>query len=160
MKHVAAVALSLAAFTHAGAVERTWVGASGGVWTDAANWDPAGTPDSTDTLVFKPDGDLVVRIGNGDSNCQGGGFRFESGSTVFAYTNSSKGIYLGNVSNFFYVAEDATATISNIFRGVTALNKTGRFIKTGKGDLYVQCYSGDAWYNSPATTVLAGIDFV
>ena len=50
-----------------GAVERTWVGESGGLWTDAANWDPSGVPGSTDVLVFAPQDTLSVRTvyGNG-----------------------------------------------------------------------------------------------
>ena len=36
------------------ATERTWVGASGGKWTDASNWVPAGKPGKSDVLVFKP----------------------------------------------------------------------------------------------------------
>ena len=101
-----AVALCAAAMLPmaANATERTWIGASGGKWTDAANWSQSGTPGFTDILNFNPAGDLVVTIGDGTANCRGGGFSFESGSTVFARTTgtgSSIGIYMGNVSNFW-----------------------------------------------------------
>lgn len=108
---------------HVAAVERTWVGESGGIWTDAANWSPSGVPGEKDVLVFAPQDTLEVRIGNGTPNCKGGGFRFESGTTYFAYTNNSVGIYMGNVSNFFHVAEGASVVVSNRFQCTTGVNK-------------------------------------
>ena len=140
------------------ATERTWVGASGGKWTDASNWDSAGVPGSTDVLVFKPEGELVVTIGEGDTACKGGGFRFESGSTVFA-KGDSLAIYLGNVSNFFDVAEGASVVVSNRFFGTTALNSTARFVKTGKGRLTIESLSTSYWHYNSATD-LSGLDFL
>ena len=148
--------------TAANATERTWGGPSGGKWTDADNWSPSGTPAFTDTLVFNPSGDLGVTIGDGTANCRGGGFRFESGSTVFARTTgtgSSIGIYMGNVSNFFHVAEGASVVVSNRFLGNGSLNNTARFVKTGKGRLTVESLSNGYWhYNAPND--LGGVDFL
>ncbi len=155
---LAAAVLPILAF----AVERTWVGQSGGKWTDADNWSPSGTPAFTDTLVFNPSGDLGVTIGDGTTSCRGGGFRFESGQTVFAKTTgtgSSIAIYMGNVSNFFYVAEGASVVVSNRFMGNASLNNTARFVKTGKGRLTIESLSNSYWHYNAATD-LGGVDFL
>ena len=155
-----AIALCAAAMLPmaANATERTWIGASGGKWTDAANWSPAGTPGYTDVLIFNPAGDLVVAIGDGTTSCRGGEFRFESGSTTFDKT-SSLAIYMGNVSNFFDVAEGASVVVSNRFFGITDLNNTARFVKTGKGRLTVESLSNNYWHYNAATD-LGGVDFL
>ena len=140
------------------ATERTWVGASGGKWTDASNWDPAGAPGSTDVLVFKPKGELVVTIGDGQTACKGGGFRFESGSTVFA-KDTGIAIYMGNVSNYFYVADGASVIVSNRFLGNGSLNKMARFVKTGKGRLVVDGNFDNYWTYSSDNN-LNGLDFL
>ena len=119
--------------TNAYSVERTWVGASGGLWTDAANWDPAGIPGATDILVFAPQDTLSVRIGDGTSDCKAGGLRFESGTTYFAYTNSSVGIYMGNLTNTLYIAENATLVASNRFLAVSEAGRPKRLERSGGG---------------------------
>ena len=55
------VIVGMAAMT-ANATLRTWVGASGGSWYAAENWDPSGIPAETDTVVFRPDSELTVKI--------------------------------------------------------------------------------------------------
>ena len=154
---VAAVALGMS--MHAAAVERTWVGASGGIWTDAANWSPSGVPGEKDVLVFAPQDTLQVRIGDGTPNCKGGGFRFESGTTYFAYTNNSIGIYMGNVSNFFHVAEGASVVVSNRFQCTTGVNKAGHFVKTGKGSLKICTPDSEGFWQYNVDTTLAAADF-
>ena len=158
---VAAAALGMS--MHAAAEERTWVGESGGIWTDAANWSPSGVPKETDVLVFAPQDTLLVRIGDGTSTCKGGGFRFESGTTYFAYTNSSVAIYMGNVSNFFYVAEGASVFVTNRFMCMTAVNKAGHFVKTGKGRLVIstpgETGTQDFWTYAVDNN-LAAVDFL
>ncbi|MBQ6329967.1 MAG: hypothetical protein IJI35_13195, partial [Kiritimatiellae bacterium] len=149
--------------TNAYAVERTWVGESGGLWTDAANWDPSGVPGSTDVLVFAPQDTLSVRIGDGTSTCKGGGFRFESGTTYFAYTNSSVAIYMGNVSNFFHVAEGASVFVTNRFMCMTAVNKAGHFVKTGKGSLVISSPGANGtadFWTYAADNNLAAVDLL
>lgn len=152
-----AALFAVCAVSGAVAVERTWVGASGGKWSDSNNWSPAAVPGGTDVVVFRPADNLVVRIGDGTP--QAGGFRFESGVTTFAYTNSSVAIYMGNVSNFFDVAAGASVVVSNRFLGNGSLQKTGRFIKTGSGKLTICTPDIQDFWEYSGANALAGADF-
>jgi len=53
------VIVGMAAMT-ANATLRTWVGASGGSWYVAENWDPTGIPGEKDTVVFRPESELTA----------------------------------------------------------------------------------------------------
>ncbi|HWD18526.1 MAG TPA: Calx-beta domain-containing protein [Verrucomicrobiae bacterium] len=69
---LAGVWVGLGAISARGQVTRTWVGASGGDWYNAANWSPAGLPGATDILnvsnvtVVPGTGSVVI---GGQLNC-------------------------------------------------------------------------------------------
>ena len=141
------------------ATERTWVGASGGSWYVAENWDPSGIPAESDTVVFRPESELTVTISATSGNstkCRAAEIRFESGKTTFAQADSALGIYMGNSqTNVLYVAEDAEAVVSNRF---LSTNRARRFRKTGGGKLTIMPRTNDWWYYSD-NNVFAGCDF-
>lgn len=151
------VIVGMAAMT-ANATERTWVGASGGSWYVAENWDPSGVPGEKDTVIFRPDSELTVAISGHQTQCRAGEIRFESGKTTFAYDSSSLGIYMGymgNSTNVLYVAGDAEAVVSNRF---FTTNNTRRFRKTGGGKLTIVPQTNDFWSYS-SSNAFAGCDF-
>ena len=143
----------------ASAVERTWVGASGGSWYVAENWDPSGVPGEKDTVVFRPDSELTVVISATSGNstkCRAAEIRFESGKTTFAYDSSAIGIYMGNATtNILYVAGSAEAVVSNRF---LSTSNARRFRKTGGGRLTIVPNTNDWWYYA-AGNAFAGCDF-
>ena len=143
----------------ASATERTWVGASGGSWYVAENWDPSGVPGETETVVFRPQSELTVTISATSGNnarCRAGEIRFESGKTTFAYDSTSYGIYMGNSStNVLYVAGGAEAVVSNRF---LSTNNARRFRKTGGGKLTIVSHKEDWWFYA-AGNAFAGCDF-
>ena len=95
----------------------TWTGGGDGVsFAVASNWDN-GAPEAGDTVVFRPSGDLYVAI---SAHTVGlGELRFESGNTFFGVAAAKCNLNF-DVSSGIYVAEDATATISNRVAGVAA----------------------------------------
>ena len=143
----------------ASATEHTWVGASGGSWYVAENWDPSGIPGEKDTVVFRPESELTVTISATSGNstkCRAAEIRFESGKTTFAQADSALGIYMGNsYTNVLYVAGGAEAVVSNRF---LSTNSARRFRKTGGGKLTIVPRTQDWWYYS-ANNVFAGCDF-
>ncbi|MBO4708322.1 MAG: hypothetical protein J5727_00940 [Kiritimatiellae bacterium] len=143
----------------ASATERTWVGASGGSWYVAENWDPSDIPGEKDTVVFRPESELTVTISATSGNstkCRAAEIRFESGKTTFAQADSALGIYMGNsLTNVLYVAEDAEAVVSNRF---LSTNSARRFRKTGGGKLTIMPRTHDWWYYADGN-VFAGCDF-
>jgi len=46
------------------AATRTWINASGGAWTNAANWSPAGVPVNGDTVFITNNGTYAVTLDN------------------------------------------------------------------------------------------------
>ena len=66
---------------HAVAVTRTWVGASGGTWSTAANWSPAGVPQSGDTLVFDSSAAAISSV-NDIVGLELGGLEFAGSNAI------------------------------------------------------------------------------
>ena len=63
MKCLAICCTTALAVATAFPVERVWVGpASGGLWHDAQNWEPAGRMTADDVAVFRPSGSLSLTV--------------------------------------------------------------------------------------------------
>ena len=76
-----ALQLSMIAFALcATAGTKEWVGASGGLWSEASNWSPSGAPSYSDVVVFRPVGEMIVE-NKTVSTCNG--MRFESAMKSF-----------------------------------------------------------------------------
>jgi len=90
--------LVLAAAVSAFAVERRWVGPeTGGLWRDAANWDPAGMVGENDVPVFDREGTFEIGVAPSDSPYNYlAGLKCEKG-TVRLYNTGPEGDY----KNFF-----------------------------------------------------------
>ena len=142
---VAIVSLSLCAV----AGTKVWVGASGGLWGEASNWNPSGVPSYTDVVVFRPAGEMIVE-NKTISTC--GGMRFESGSVLLF--SSANRIYLNVGTNDIYVAPGVTACVSNaVVSKASDPRATPR--KTGAGTLVIRASGnaeiwGNDWGNSEA----------
>lgn len=121
--------------------EKVWVGESGGQWNTASNWSPAGVPQYTDIVIFRPGENEKLVVMNGViSTC--GGMRFESGET-FVLTTANR-IYLNKGTNEVFVAAGAYATVSNavVSRGEDPRTTLRR---TGGGTLHL--VGADSWGN-------------
>ena len=155
---VAMCAAFLATATTTVATERTWVGESGASWYVAENYDPSGIPAETDTVVFRPDGELTVVMSGSQYNCRAGEIRFESGKTTFAIGSGFSAFYMGgSPTNILHVAECAEAVVSNKFFSTRVSGNARRFRKTGGGKFTIVPGGNEWWEHS--TDRFAGCDF-
>ena len=92
-----------ALFFASGAAEaatREWVGASGGLWSAAANWDPVGTPADGDDLVF-PAGTSAISVNDLAGTVTLRSLRFDDPHTI-------QGAVSTRVSDIIEVFADAS----------------------------------------------------
>ena len=114
----------------------TWTGAEDNYWTNKNNWAEGKIPNGMSKAIFDPGEGKTIYVNMKDRGWGGTStwpnvYEFKSGNTYFStyirYTGS------GNTSpGVFYVAEGATAVVSN-----ELFTASGRACmkKTGKGDL-------------------------
>ena len=111
-------------------VERTWVGSSGGKWSDAENWSPQGVPDGDDVAVFSPEGVIEVLVANKTSYSQT--LRFASGATLF---NCDGG----------YAYTDFGSVATGIVEVLSGAVFTNRSVRIEKKDSKLKKIGGGAW---------------
>ncbi len=71
---------------------RTWIGAAGGDWSEAANWDPAGEPEAGDSVTIN-DGATVVL-----TNATAALVSFTLENATLTFTNWNTTLYAGTVT--------------------------------------------------------------
>ena len=138
MKHVLMAVLVLSG-TAAFAGTKTWKGASGGSWTDPANWDPEGVPTAADDVEFAPEGDMEVAIGTGNAKS----LSFLRGNTKFTASNVNISIP-EQEETFLHIAEGATFTLQGA-NSITAQTGSQMILKkTGLGTFYMNGCVGNS----------------
>lgn len=158
MKCIAICCTTALAAAVAFPVERVWVGpASGGLWHDAQNWEPAGRMTADDVAVFRPSGSLSLNVAyDGSYLNYARGMRFESGTTFIGHDPSLGGDdYRGYIrlesasegavfTNDFHVADGAACVISNACIAGAGMRAAVR--RTGGGTMTLQGQKwGDDW---------------
>lgn len=138
--------------------EKVWIGpASGGLWNDAQNWEPAGRMTADDVAVFRPSGSLSLTVAYDGSNYNfAKGMRFESGTTFIGHDPSiAQDDYRGYIrltsasegavfTNDFHVADGAACVISNAC--IAGAQKRAAIRRTGGGTMTLQGQKwGDDW---------------
>lgn len=141
---VAAVVSVLSAF----AGEKLWVGKSGGDWSVADNWQPAGVPVRSDLVVFRSVGEMEILVSSLPDGFSG--MRFESGKTLIrALVTTDPSAFRfrfpsGQPTSEVYVAEGAYAAVSNVVDSLSSEHKTV-LRKTGAGTLEMLLKWGNDW---------------
>ena len=91
-----------------------WTGGAGPqadgtyLWTNTLNWAGGVLPGAYDTIIFSPEGTLVVRPDKKPGDQVYSSFRFESGSTIIT-ENGSAYFYMGPSTTEVFVAAGACA---------------------------------------------------
>ncbi len=120
-------------------VTYTWSAGSSGLWTQAANWNPAGVPGSEDTVQFTHPGNYEVSnipvninparmyVTNGGTTTllpgSTGTLRLGTGSNqALQVDNGSSLVISGNLASDWYIASGSTGSVSGtvVLRGVSS----------------------------------------